>query len=470
MQAGSRRTGANLAAGASTNFARLLNAGDAGGPAGELVDTLWQQVIARLTAGTRAATLAPWLDRLEPRALRDGVLELVTRSGKALPWMRQTVVRAIEAELRSVSGTPLSVRIEVDHSLGGALRALGLPVAPLPPAPALLVVRPENRLAVEALQRLARDPKSEFDQLHLEGPEGVGKSLLLHTLVWQRRRRHPQERWRRERGEDFFRSYSSACMDGQRTAFRGNVVACDALVFDDVHELAGKLNCQEQLLEIVLYLRARGRPVVVAGRPLEGGPREFLPALRSFLRQGLRLALPQLSAASRAEILAARVAGQRGTLAVLAQELADATDVPLGKAIAALDAATRRATELGRMPTRAELDVVVREFVPRPGTAEPFDRVLDRCAQFVGVGRDALVSGERTRAAALGRHLAIYLAFEVFGLQRATVRRWLGNLSPSVEPYAKAKVDALRITDRRVDGFLREVADEIGRGQRFLFG
>ncbi len=442
----------------------------AGDPALELVDQLWQALLSRVASGALAGPLMPWLARLEPRALRDGALELVTRSAKALMPLRTQVAPRLEAELRALAGSVLRVRIELDQSLGGALRALGLR-APPPKAPVVsLVTRSENRLAAEALLRLARDPQAEFDQIYLEGPEGVGKSLLLETLVWQRRRRHPHERWQRERGEPFFRSFASACLDRQRAAFRGSVVACDGLVFDDIHELAGKLICQEQLVEMFSYLRARGRPVVVAGRPLEGGPREFLPSLRSFLRQGLRLAIPQWSAASRAEILTARIGSARGTLAALAEELAAATEVPLASAISLLLASRERAKSLGRTPTRAELDDLVRALVPQAGGPEPFDRVLERCAQFVGAPREELVSGSRTRAAALGRHLAIYFAFEVFALQRATVRRWLGPLSPSVHPYAKAKIDALRATDRRLDGFLREVAEEIGRGQRFLFG
>ena len=34
----------------------------------------------------------------------------------------------------------------------------------------------------------------------------------------------------------------------------------------------------------------------------------------------------------------------------------------------------------------------------------------------------------------------------------------------------KGKIDALRAEDRRLDGFLHEVANKVGRGQRFLFG
>ncbi|MBL8842541.1 MAG: hypothetical protein JNL90_13560 [Planctomycetes bacterium] len=460
---------------AGSAFARAAALGRPGptaaqAPLDPLVDSLWHALLDRVASGSSGGVLTPWIARLEPRALRDGALELVTRSAKALLPLRTQVAPRLEAELRELAGSVLRVRIELDQSLGGALQALGLRAPPPKPPATSLVTRPENRLAAEALLRLARDPKAEFDQLHLEGPEGVGKSLLLETLVWQRRRRHPHERWQKERGENFFRSFSSACLDRQRAAFRGSVVACDGLVFDDVHELAGKLACQEQLVEMFAYLRARGRPVVVAGRPLEGGPREFLPSFRSYLRGGLRLAIPQWSAASRAEILAARIRAPRGTLAALADELAAATEVPLTRAIAVLESVRQRAATMGRMPARAEVDDLVRALVPEAGGPEPFDRVLERCAQFVGVAREELVGGSRTRGAALGRHLAIYFAFEIFRLQRATVRRWLGPLSPSVQPYAKAKIDALRATDRRLDGFLREVAEEIGRGQRFLFG
>jgi chromosomal replication initiation ATPase DnaA len=136
----------------------------------------------------------------------------------------------------------------------------------------------------------------------------------------------------------------------------------------------------------------------------------------------------------------------------------------------ALVLAERLATSLRRAPHREELEAALGDLLPTGARAEPMDRILERCASYVGVPRDVLVAGARTRGAALGRHLAVYLAFEVFDLQRATVKRWLGNLSPSVAPYVKAKINALRAVDRRLDGFIREVSEELGRGQRFLFG
>jgi chromosomal replication initiation ATPase DnaA len=448
----------------------------------DVVADLWQRVRAELRrsdpGGTVDAALAPWLEQVEPVALREGTLELLTRSPRSLAHLRQRLLPPLERAVRRALGAPVRVRIDLDQSLGGALLALGVPMAPRPPAPPLFVARPETRLAQTALLRLAREPRPEFDQVVLEGPRGVGKTLLLSSFLAQRRRRFPRERWRLERAETFFRDFAAACREGARATFRGERVACDGFLLDDAQELAGKLACQETLAEMLEYFRARGRTVVVATEPLEGGPREFVPALRSLLRLGLRVPIAQLSAASRAEILDAHArrlmpaaaAPAHAPAAPFLLELAAATELPLGRCIRGLEDVAAIARRLGRAPRREEIELELPDLLPRAGAAEPFDRVLDRCAQYVGVSRDALVAGARTRGAALGRHLAVYLAVAVFRLQRATLKRWLGTLSPSVLPYAKAKIESLRATDRRLDGFIREVSDEIGRGQRFLFG
>jgi chromosomal replication initiation ATPase DnaA len=434
----------------------------------DLVLELWDGIQSAALAANPDAALAHWLSRLEPLALREGVFVVATRSARAAPSLRERLEPLLERAARSVLGGPVRVRIEVDQSLGGALRALGVRAATSGPPPPPFLVRSETRLAHSAVLRMAREPAPEFDQIVLEGPAGVGKTLLMQTFLHQRRRRFPRERWRLERAEGFFREFSSACRDQARATFRGERVACDGLLLDDVQELSGKLACQEQLVEILEYLRAHNRPVLVAGEPLPGGPREFLPALRARLRGGLRLAIPQLSAATRAELLAckARVRGLDGLVA----QLAAATERPLADCMKALAQAERLALELRRAPRPEELAEALGPLLPSGSRPDPMDLVLERCASFVGVPRELLVGGARTRAAALGRHLAVYLAVEVFGLQRATVKRWLGSLSPSVAPYVKGKIDALRAVDRRLDGFLREVTEEVGRGQRFLFG
>ncbi len=440
----------------------------------ELLQNLWERIGAELRQQAPGAlALAPWLARVEPVALRHGTLELLTRSARALPLLRERLLPWIERAARRALGVAVKVRLDVDQSLGGALRALGVTRA-APPPPPPFVSRPETRLAQTALLRMAREPRPEFDLVVLEGARGVGKSHLLRTFLSQRRRRFPRERWQLERAELFFREFAAACRDQARATFRGERVACDGFVIDDVQELAGKLACQETLVQMLEYFQARGRPVVAATEPMAGGPREFLPSLRSLLRRGLRVVVAQLSAASRAEILLARTRALASPPAAAAwgawiDELAAATELPLERCVKGVEAAAALARRLGRAPRRDELDGELPDLLPRAGRREPFDRVLDRCAEFVSVPRDALVAGARTRGAALGRHLAVYVAVEVFRLQRATLRRWLGTLSPSVLPYAKAKIEALRARDRRVDGFIREVAEEIGRGQRFLF-
>src|SRR5262245_65368569 len=117
----------------------------------DVVADLWRRVRAELRRVEPAAAvepaLEPWLAQVEPVALREGTLELLTRSPRSVAHLRQRLLPLLERAVRRVLGAPVRVRIDVDQSLGGALLALGVPMAPPPPAPPPFVARPETRLA-----------------------------------------------------------------------------------------------------------------------------------------------------------------------------------------------------------------------------------------------------------------------------------------------------------------------------------
>ena len=437
-------------------------------PASQLVRELWDETCQRLVSGSATRNMRSFLARLEPVGLQGGALHLVARGARVAGWITERYAPLLARTVGEVFGSPLRVQIDTDYSLGGALAALGLTPPPAPAPPPTFVARPETRLAQGAVMRLARGDADDFQQILVCGSEGVGKSLLLRTFLHHRRRRLGHERWDSWKGLTLFRAFAAACRDGRRRDFRQELLGHDGLVLDEVEELAGKLRCQEQLIEVVEYYRARRRPVVVATRGFGASPREFLPAFRSQLRAGLTVTIPELSTASRHAVLAARLSS-RPVPDWLLEELARASSVSLDVCIRRCQDLARQARSERRPITRETILALFPDLLPASEHAEPMDRILDRCVEFAGATRDAVVGGARTRAAALGRHLAIYLAIEVFRLQRSTVRRWLGALSPSVLPYVRGKIEQRRQTDPRIDGFLREVTEEIGRGQRFLF-
>jgi chromosomal replication initiation ATPase DnaA len=365
-------------------------------------------------------------------------------------------------------GSAVRVRVDTDDTLGGALAALGMPLPQRWPLPPSFWVRPENRLAQSAIAKMSREVKPGWDRLLLMGALGTGKTHLLRSFLFQRQRRFPRERWCLRGGEEFYRGFSRAVREGQRTVHRSELLAYDGLVLDDAHELAGKMQSQQQLIQIVEHYRSRGRLVVVAAAELSRSAKDLLPAFRSLLASGMTVRIPELSASSRVEILRHR-SEELSAPEWLIEELGRSNGISLEQCFRLCREVSTLAEKMGRMPRRDEVCKAFPDRLRSDAQPDSMDLILERCAALVGAPREAIVSGARSRGAALGRHLAIYLALEVFRLQRATVRRWLGTLSPSVLPYVRRKVEKLRDEDPRIDGFVREIAEEIGRGQRFLF-
>ncbi len=434
----------------------------------EAVQESWQQVRALLIREQPNRSVAGWLDRLEPLSLRAGVLTLATRSGQVAQWVRTNYERLIGDAVTRAFGSPLRVRIEKDESLGGALFALGIGLPPKWQTPPPYVSVSESRVAHRAVLEMARNADPAWSRLVIQGGRGMGKSHLVRLFLSERQRHFPRERWALRRGLGFYREFSRACRERRRGDFRGELLAHDGLVIDDLQELAGKHRSQDQLVEFMDYLQSRQRPVLIATEPLPRSSREFLPRFRSTVYSETCVRIPEFSAKSRCEVLRRRF--QRGVPDWLHDELGTRTGRPLSECFESLQKVAALSQQLGRMPHRGEIDARLPRLLPRDSVPDPMDRILDRCAEFVGADREAIVSGTRSRGAALGRHLSVYLAFEVFRLRRQTVLRWLGKLSPSILPYVRTKIGKLREEDPRVDGFIREISEEIQKGQRFLFG
>jgi chromosomal replication initiation ATPase DnaA len=433
-----------------------------------LVERAWSQIRSQLEQTGSRKVSVQWVRQLDLIGLRHGTLHLSTRSQRMAQFLQNRYGSTLARAAGRQFGTRIRIRIEVDHSLGGALARLGFKApSGKKRSPREFLSKSENRVAHSAVLQMARHQEPEWDRLLLVGPTDTGKSHLLRLFAFQRQRYFPRERWLERSALQLFRDYSKATRDGRCASFRGELLTYDGWIVDDLQDLARKLRTQELMIEILEYFRSRGRLAVLAATQLPESSREFLPKLRSIVASGCTASLSRLSQASRIEILQSH-AGPGAALDEFCAELGRST-LALHTDLERVREMGRFAAERGRAPKRDEWCARYPDLQPAARPSEPMDRILDRAAAFVGVSRDAIVNGSRHRSAALGRHLAVYVAVEVFHMRRAAIKNWLGKLSPSVIPYVKTKIHALRQRDPRVDGFVRELAEEIQKGQRFLF-
>ena len=445
------------------------------GEESEQLESCWAQICARAErlvqeSGRREIQprfLENWKRRLRPLCFRGNVFTISVRSEAVLRFVQLRLLPRLSAAARQILGESVRVVIETDRSLRSTLHSLGF-VPRRKESDGSFIECPEVTLAHGAVMSMARDDQPGWRLLFLQGPAGCGKSRLLRMFRKARSERCPGERWCHRRAADWAFEFASVAREH---GARGELVRAwsdfDGLILDDMHHLSGKWRTQELLVSILNSYRTHDRLVLLAGQRIERPQSRFVPSLWTSLVGDYSLVIPELSGASRSRILR-----QRFSFAGLPEEWFDRLGavhrLPLEECSARLGLILKCRQETGEPLDPRELE---RRFpdLGRAARGEVMDRLLDRCAQFAGVSREAILSGSRTRHALLGRHLIIYLGLEVFALQRSTMRSWLGTLSDSTIPYVRSKIRSLSDGDPRVRGFIREIAEEIQHGQRFLF-
>jgi chromosomal replication initiator protein len=218
-------------------------------------------------------------------------------------------LRAIEAEAirLDVKFTGMAVFRDPERLADAEdllVRALALCDPPPGPRPELtfesIVAAPANQVALRAAVEVLSLPGQHYNPLVIVGPNHSGKSHLIHAIG--------NALAAREDG-----SWAVACVDADQFTdeliaaiqsdtvdrWRSRYRACDALIVDNVHRLAGKERTQEELFHLFNALHERGRQIVLASAVTPSQLTDIAPRLRSRMDGGLVAHLGRVTEAER---------------------------------------------------------------------------------------------------------------------------------------------------------------------------
>ena len=124
----------------------------------------------------------------------------------------------------------------------------------------------ENRVTVDMLQAVARDPGNGIcNPLYLYGLHGTGKTHALFAMKNQMHFANPQAKILYLHAETFVDDMIRAIIHGEQDLFQRTYRECDVLMLDDVQFVAGKESTQEELFRCVDALCNHGKQVVISG-------------------------------------------------------------------------------------------------------------------------------------------------------------------------------------------------------------
>ena|GEM_PF-2114471 len=173
------------------------------------------------------------------------------------------------------------------------------------------VVGRSNEVAYAAARRFAQGHCPD-SLLLIHGPCGVGKTHLLNAIASETLRSMPGARVRVTDSERYLGEYVASVRNGTMSEFRKRHNELDLLCLDDVHNIAGKVKTQHELVQTLQALtNSNARIALVSDEP-PASVVSLHAALRSRLCGGLVVRLDPPEPELRARI--ARVVSDRRRL------------------------------------------------------------------------------------------------------------------------------------------------------------
>jgi chromosomal replication initiation ATPase DnaA len=266
-----------------------------------------------------------------------------------------------------------------------------------PPAPSPLwrldsvVETAANRVVLEAIRTVAKEPGGRYNPLVLVGGAAVGKTHLLHAVG----------NALAERGgpvaclsaPEFTGELIQAIDRDAIAAWRARYRRASAFLLDDVHLIAAKDRTQDELFVLFNALIDAGRQLVFTSAGPLDGLMGVEPRLRSRLEGGLVVELPAPDAAVRERVLLRDLEAKLGAAdAELAGYLASRPAESIRAAQALLDRVLSAATAKGVPPTAALAREVIEGLAPAPAASK---RSAGRSSGLVAAGAPATRSREK---------------------------------------------------------------------------
>lgn len=156
---------------------------------------------------------------------------------------------------------------------------------------ATLVPGHENVLAIAGVHKVIAAPGNRYNPLFLYGPTSSGKTHLLYALCQRLARKYPVWNILCVPAGEFLDECEQAWQTQRTAEFREKLWKVDALLIDDVHQLANRPAALEELYHAFNRLVGTERQVVLTSRAPPADLLDFSQALRSRFQSGLVLGL-----------------------------------------------------------------------------------------------------------------------------------------------------------------------------------
>jgi chromosomal replication initiator protein len=422
------------------------------------LDSLWQDVNARLRASLPPSTFDLWLEPLEPTGTQGSTLFL-SAPERVRAWTERRYSGLIREALEDVGSGLAEIAFVgppgADNGPGDEGSVLNVNYSF-----DRFVIGEGNRLAHAAALAVAEAPSEAYNPLFLHGPPGLGKTHLLVAIANYLSTNAPGLNVRYTTAERFTNEFVTALRSAGAEEFKRRHRDLDVLLVDDVQFLEGKRHTEDEFFHTFNALYEGGSQLVLSADRIPSELSTLESRLRDRFEWGLTVAVEPPNLATRLTVLRrlVREAGVDTENDVLA-EIARRIDVNVRQLHGALTRVLAHAS-LTAKPLSADLIDAVIPTTSRGPDAPPVEEIQRRVSSAFGISRAELVGSSRAARPLGARQVAIYLTREMTDLSLPQIGRLYGGRDHSTV------LNSIRRAEARIgeDASLADQVEELRSG------
>jgi chromosomal replication initiator protein len=421
------------------------------------LDSLWNDVQARLRASVPASTFQLWLQPLKVVGSRSETLLLSAPEG-IRAWTERRYSGLIREALLGAGSRLSDVRL-VGEGEGPAETEVGTPGLNVNYTFDRFVIGEGNRAAHAAALAVAEAPSEAYNPLFLHGPPGLGKTHLLVAIANYLGASAPSLNVRYTTAERFTNEFVTALRSTGAEEFKRRYRDLDVLLVDDVQFLEGKRHTEDEFFHTFNALYEGGSQLVLSADRIPSELSILESRLRDRFEWGLTVAVEAPNMATRLTVLR-RLVHEAGvdTEGDVLHELARRIDLNVRQLHGALTRLIAHASLTAR-PLSPELVDAVIPKTSRGSEQTPVEEIQQRVSKAFGISRAELVGSTRAATPLGARQVAIYLTRELTDLSLPQIGRLYGGRDHSTvlnairraearcgeDPNLAARVEELRV-------------------------
>lgn len=303
------------------------------------------------------------------------------------------------------------------------------------------IVGPSNQFAAAAAKAVAEAPGKKINPLFIYGGSGLGKTHLLYAIGNHVTENHPDLNVVYVTTNKFTDDFVNSLQSKSVSKFKETYTKADVLIIDDIQEIIGREQTQEQFFNLFNELHGAGKQIVITSdkQPKELNPLE--ERLRSRLEWGMLADIGVPDIETRIAILNKKAQMERYNVSRDVIEY-----------IAEVATSNVRTMEgfLSRTVFYSNLlkeDIVTIESAREAlkniaeEDEETIDatKIIDIVCKFYNVKKEDILARKRTKQIAEARQIAMYLITEFISIPLESVGNIFGKDHATVI-YAKNKV------------------------------